>query len=169
MEIQEQIPRSLPNQRWRKSSYTGQTISYGRCFSESGEWKDLHPCRNVERRWFVSNTRVSESRFLSFRMLPGMGKSSQRSACVSPCRSTRFHIKGITVVCNACGTEWNLETLKGIQGYALIIRPTLFQAPLCKTGFKLKKRSSPNGNQGSKYQKSAVSNQLSAQPLMPES
>jgi len=33
-----------------------------------------------------------------------------------PCRSTRFHIKDKTLVCNACYTEWNLETLKGIQG-----------------------------------------------------
>src|SRR4030042_2487319 len=33
-----------------------------------------------------------------------------------PCRSTRFHIQDKTLVCNACATEWNLETLKGIQG-----------------------------------------------------
>ena len=33
-----------------------------------------------------------------------------------PCRSTRFHIQDKTLVCNACNTEWSLETLKGIQG-----------------------------------------------------
>ena len=33
-----------------------------------------------------------------------------------PCRSTRFHISDKKIVCNACATEWNLETLKGIQG-----------------------------------------------------
>ena len=33
-----------------------------------------------------------------------------------PCRSTRFHIQDKTLVCNACNTEWNLETLKGISG-----------------------------------------------------
>ena len=33
-----------------------------------------------------------------------------------PCRSTRFHIKDKTLVCNACYTEWNLETLQGIKG-----------------------------------------------------
>jgi len=36
-----------------------------------------------------------------------------------PCRSTRFHINDKKIVCNACGTEWNLETLKGIQGGCL--------------------------------------------------
>ena len=33
-----------------------------------------------------------------------------------PCRSTRFHIQDQTLVCNACNTEWSLETLKGIRG-----------------------------------------------------
>jgi uncharacterized membrane protein len=33
-----------------------------------------------------------------------------------PCKSTRFHIKDKSMVCNACYTEWNLETLKGISG-----------------------------------------------------
>jgi hypothetical protein len=33
-----------------------------------------------------------------------------------PCRSTRFHIQDKTLVCNACNTEWSLETLKGIRG-----------------------------------------------------
>jgi len=33
-----------------------------------------------------------------------------------PCRSTRFHIQDKALVCNACYTEWNLETLKGIKG-----------------------------------------------------
>ncbi|MCJ7642626.1 MAG: Fe-S-containing protein [Desulfobacterales bacterium] len=33
-----------------------------------------------------------------------------------PCRSTRFHIQDKTLVCNACYTEWNLETLQGIKG-----------------------------------------------------
>jgi uncharacterized membrane protein len=40
-----------------------------------------------------------------------------------PCRSTRFHIQDKTLVCNACNTEWNLETLKGIQGGCLNYPP----------------------------------------------
>ncbi len=40
-----------------------------------------------------------------------------------PCRSTRFHIEDKKIVCNACGTEWNLETLKGIQGGCLNYPP----------------------------------------------
>jgi len=33
-----------------------------------------------------------------------------------PCRSTRFHIQDKVLVCNACNTEWSLETLKGVSG-----------------------------------------------------
>ncbi len=40
-----------------------------------------------------------------------------------PCRSTRFHINDKKIVCNACATEWNLETLKGIQGGCLNYPP----------------------------------------------
>lgn len=33
-----------------------------------------------------------------------------------PCKSTRFHIRDKSMVCNTCYTEWNLDNLKGIQG-----------------------------------------------------
>jgi len=33
-----------------------------------------------------------------------------------PCKSTRFRIQDKKLVCNACDTEWQLETHKGIQG-----------------------------------------------------
>ena len=40
-----------------------------------------------------------------------------------PCRSTRFHIKDKSLVCNTCATEWNLETLQGISGGCLNYPP----------------------------------------------
>lgn len=40
-----------------------------------------------------------------------------------PCRSTRFHIKDRSMVCNACYTEWNLENLQGIKGGCLNYPP----------------------------------------------
>ena len=47
-----------------------------------------------------------------------------------PCRSTRFHISDKTIVCNACATEWNLETLKGIQGGCLNYPPDVIPSTL---------------------------------------
>jgi uncharacterized protein len=49
-----------------------------------------------------------------------------------PCRSTRFHIKDKTLVCNACATEWNLETLKGIQGGCLNYPPDVIPSTIEK-------------------------------------
>ncbi len=49
-----------------------------------------------------------------------------------PCRSTRFHINEKKIVCNACGTEWNLETLKGIQGGCLNYPPDVVPSTIVK-------------------------------------
>lgn len=47
-----------------------------------------------------------------------------------PCRSTRFHINGNKLVCNACYTEWDIETLKGIQGGCLNYPPDAIQSTI---------------------------------------
>ncbi len=49
-----------------------------------------------------------------------------------PCRSTRFHINDKKIVCNACATEWNLETLKGIQGGCLNYPPDVIPSTVEK-------------------------------------
>src|SRR4030043_469882 len=49
-----------------------------------------------------------------------------------PCRSTRFHINETKIVCNACATEWNLETLKGIQGGCLNYPPDIIPSTIEK-------------------------------------
>lgn len=37
------------------------------------------------------------------------------SVC-EPCSSERFFIKGNRIICSSCGTEWDLESLKGFAG-----------------------------------------------------
>ncbi len=51
------------------------------------------------------------------------GKAVTAVSVCEPCRSTRFHIKGKTMVCNSCATEWKLETLQGIKGGCLNYPP----------------------------------------------
>jgi len=60
------------------------------------------------------------------------GKVITAVSMCEPCRSTRFHIKDKTLVCNACGTEWNLETLKGIQGGCLNYPPDVIPSTIVK-------------------------------------
>jgi uncharacterized membrane protein len=49
-----------------------------------------------------------------------------------PCRSTRFHIQDKTLVCNACNTEWSLETLKGIRGGCMDYPPEVIPSAVEK-------------------------------------
>jgi len=49
-----------------------------------------------------------------------------------PCRSTRFHIKDKTLVCNACNTEWNLDSLKGIRGGCIDYPPEIIPSTVEK-------------------------------------
>lgn len=50
-------------------------------------------------------------------MLTPSGRVFTGSAMCEPCRSDRFHTEPDgTLTCNACGTKWDLETLKGISG-----------------------------------------------------
>jgi hypothetical protein len=49
-----------------------------------------------------------------------------------PCRSTRFRIQDQTLVCNACNTEWSLETLKGIKGGCMNYPPEVIPSTIEK-------------------------------------
>jgi hypothetical protein len=49
-----------------------------------------------------------------------------------PCRSTRFHIQDRAIVCNACATEWDLETLKGIKGGCVNYPPEVIPSTIEK-------------------------------------
>jgi uncharacterized membrane protein len=51
------------------------------------------------------------------------GKLVTAVSICEPCRSTKFHIEGEEMVCNACGTRWTMEGLKGVSGGCLAYPP----------------------------------------------
>lgn len=51
------------------------------------------------------------------------GKLVTAVSMCEPCRSTKFHIEGEQMVCNACFTRWTLEGLRGISGGCLTYPP----------------------------------------------
>ena len=65
------------------------------------------------------------------------GKVVTAVSMCEPCRSTRFHIQDKTLVCNACNTEWNLETLKGIQGGCLNYPPDVIPSTIVKNRIQI--------------------------------
>lgn len=44
------------------------------------------------------------------------GKVVTAISMCEPCNSTEFHIQGSNLICNSCGTTWNLNDLKAISG-----------------------------------------------------
>lgn len=78
---------------------------------------------------------VKEKKLVSFtygkkeRQLPLMAYITPKGLMVTavsvcePCKSTKFHIEGNSMVCNTCGTRWDLESLNGISGGCLKYPP----------------------------------------------
>jgi hypothetical protein len=51
------------------------------------------------------------------------GKVMMAVSFCEPCKGETFHITGNQIVCNVCGTVWDLQTLKGISGGCLTYPP----------------------------------------------
>lgn len=46
----------------------------------------------------------------------GEGKIVTAVSMCEPCNSTAFHIKGDKIICNSCGSTWELNTLESVSG-----------------------------------------------------
>ncbi|MDP4160155.1 MAG: DUF2318 domain-containing protein [Bacillota bacterium] len=44
------------------------------------------------------------------------GKVMVAVSYCEPCKGDSFHISGNQIICNTCGTVWDLQTLKGVSG-----------------------------------------------------
>ena len=101
----------------RGVDYAGQTIPMADIQAKVEDGKISIPLDVVKEKKMVRFEYEGKGRkipLLSYVTLAGRVVTAV-SMC-EPCRSTRFHIKDKTLICNACYTEWNLETLQGIKG-----------------------------------------------------
>jgi len=113
--------------------YTGQSISMTEIQPNVKGGKISVPLDLVlEKRLvrFEYETKGNKIPLLSY--VTPSGKVITAVSMCEPCRSTRFHIEGKTLVCNACGTKWNLETLKGISGGCLTYPPDVIPSTVEK-------------------------------------
>ena len=105
-------------------SYAGQTIGMADIQAKVENGKISVPLDVVKEKRMVRFE--YEGNGIKIPLLSYITQSGRVITAVSmcePCRSTRFHIQDKTLVCNACYTIWNLETLKGIQGGCLNYPP----------------------------------------------
>jgi uncharacterized membrane protein len=116
-----------------KVDYAGQTIRMVDIQAKVENGKISIPLNVVKEKKMVRFE--YENNGLKIPLLSYITQSGRVITAVSmcePCRSTRFHIKDKTIVCNACATEWNLETLKGIQGGCLNYPPDVIPSTIVK-------------------------------------
>ena len=121
-----------------KIDYTGQTIAMTDVSVRVENGKISIPVETVLEKKMVRFE--YEGNGVKIPLLSYVTRNGKVITAVSmcePCRSTRFHIKGTTLVCNACGTEWNLETLKGIQGGCLNYPPDVIPSTLVKNQIQI--------------------------------
>ena len=113
--------------------YTGQKIPMTDVQPSVGNGKISIPLDLVlEKRIVRFEYEANGSKIPLLSYITQTGKVVTAVSMCEPCRSTRFHIKDKTIVCNACGTLWNLETLKGINGGCLNYPPDLLPSTVDK-------------------------------------
>ena len=89
--------------------------SYTIAFAQNG--KIILPLDIVKEKKFVkfdytgSNTTIPLLAYLT-----EDGKVVTAISLCEPCDSKSFHIKGSNLICNSCGTTWNLNTLEALSG-----------------------------------------------------
>ena len=114
-------------------NYTGQTIGMADIQAKVENGKISIPLDALKEKKMVrfeyenNGTKIP---LLSY--IAPSGRVVTAISMCEPCRSTRFHINDKKIVCNACNTEWNLETLKGIQGGCLDYPPDVIPSTIEK-------------------------------------
>lgn len=116
-----------------KVDYTGQTIRMTDIQAKVEKGKISIPLSEVMEKKMVRFEYQANG--VSVPLLSYITQSGRIVTAVSmcePCRSTRFRIQDKTLVCNACNTEWDLETLKGIKGGCLNYPPDVIPSTIEK-------------------------------------
>ena len=122
----------------QKVDYAGQTIRMTDVSVKVENGKIFIPLDVVlEKRMVRFEYEGNGARIPIVSYITPAGKVITAVSMCEPCRSTRFHIKDRTLVCNACGTEWHLETLKGIQGGCLNYPPDVLPSTIVKNQIQI--------------------------------
>lgn len=121
-----------------KVDYTGQTIAMTDVSMRVENGKISIPVETVLEKKMVRFE--YEGNGVKIPLLSYVTRNGKVITAVSicePCRSTRFHIKDKSLFCNACNTEWDLETLKGIQGGCLNYPPDVIPSALVENQIQI--------------------------------
>ncbi|MCK9365021.1 MAG: DUF2318 domain-containing protein [Syntrophales bacterium] len=108
----------------QKVNYSGQNIRMTTVDAVSGSGSIEIPADIVKDKkivYFEYSKGGKKAPLMAY--ITPSGKLVTAISMCEPCRSTKFHIEGDEMVCNACGTRWTLEKLQGVSGGCLAYPP----------------------------------------------
>lgn len=98
-------------------NYKGKTINMTDIENEVAEGKIIIPLdKVVENNIIYTEYQNGDDPKAITAFITPAGRLIVSVAMCEPCRSQRFHIEGYQLVCDTCGTRWNLNDLRGISG-----------------------------------------------------
>jgi uncharacterized membrane protein len=118
--------------------YSGQTVRMTDIQAKVENGRISIPLQTVmEKRMVRFEYEGAQGKIPLLTYIAPSGKVVTAVSMCEPCRSTRFHIKEKSMVCNACYTEWQLETLKGISGGCLNYPPDVVPSTVEKDQIRI--------------------------------
>ena len=69
-----------------------------------------------EKKFIWTEYKANGKRVPLMAVIQPDGKVMVAVSFCEPCKGETFHITGNQLVCNVCGTVWDLQTLKGLSG-----------------------------------------------------
>jgi len=119
-------------------SYEGKTIQMTELENSVEDGKILIPVKGVQENSIIYTEYIKDDKIvpLTAFITPTGNVVAAVSMC-EPCRGTRFHLKGQELVCNACGTRWTLDGLKGTWGGCLKYPPEALSYEIDQDGTKI--------------------------------
>ncbi len=69
-----------------------------------------------ERKFLAFNYTTERNNVPLLAYITGEGKILTAVSMCEPCNSIRFHIKGDKLICNSCGSTWELNNLEAVSG-----------------------------------------------------
>ncbi len=109
------------------ASYGSETVEMTDITAKVEGGKIIVPVKEVEDNKIVYFEYQGSATTALVAYLSPSGRIVTAISMCEPCKGTRFHIEGDTLVCNACGTRWNLDTLKGISGGCMDYPPDILE------------------------------------------
>lgn len=118
--------RSIPSGVVGKVDYRGQTVRMADIQARVENGKIILPVQALKENKILRFEYEGKGlKIPLYAYLTMAGRVVTGISLCEPCRSTRFRIQDQKLVCNACDTEWQMETHKGIRGGCIDYPPEI--------------------------------------------